>query len=109
MNNACQIKRGFFVMRSCPAPVVKQCTKCQRYVCQHHLADSSETAACVECAGKTSDEYYDDFWIYSYRDQYYHQGYKPFKYTDEDYESFEDYDFGVDDWDDDYAGDFHDS
>lgn len=96
-------------MRSCPSPVVKQCTGCRRFVCQHHLADLAGAALCVECAKDNSDEYYDDYWVYSYRAHYYQQGYEPFKYTDEDYSSFESFDDGAEDWDDDYAGDFHDS
>ena len=107
MTNTCQLKRGFFVMRSCPAPAVRQCTGCKRGVCQHHSA--ANTTTCVECAKNTSDEYYNDYWVYSYRDQYYREGYEPFKYNEEDYVSFETYDDGGEIWDEDYSGDFHDS
>lgn len=109
MTGSCQLKRGFFVMQSCSAPAVKQCGSCQRPVCQHHLAETSDTSVCVECAKKASDEYYDDYWVYSYRDQYYRQGYEPFKYTDEDFASFETYADDTENWEDDYSGDFYDS
>jgi hypothetical protein len=103
----CELKRGFFVMRECPVPATSHCGSCQRAICLLHTAPDLGT--CVECARQDSDEYYDDYWVYSYRDQYYQQGYEPFKYTDEDYASFEAYEDGGIDWDDDYAGDFHDS
>lgn len=107
MTNTCQLQRGFFVMRSCPAPATMQCMTCQRAMCPLHT--SSDMTNCVECARTESDEEYDDNWVYSYREDYYEEGYEPFKHTDEDYTSFDTANDGTEIWDDDYSGDFHDS
>ncbi len=109
MTNICQLKRGFFVMRDCTNPSVKQCGNCRRFVCEHHSANEPYSNICVECAVSHSSNYSDDYWIYSYRNQYYQTGYEPFRYTDADYASFETFDDETEDWDDDYAGDFNDS
>ena len=113
-------------MQSCPNPAAKKCESCGKLACQPHLSAKSSNKYCVACAGKIGqdeifssqrkdsdtegDYYYNDYWIYSYRNQYYGQGYSPFMYSEADYSSFDQY---ADDSeffeDDDYAGDFYDS
>ncbi len=124
MSEKCQTKCGFFVIQSCPNPAVKQCESCGKGACQPHLLPNSGYKLCVSCGKKApqkelfsnysgqseqEEEYYNDYWIYSYRSQYYGQGYRPFMFSRQDYSSFENYDDNSDDWDDNYVGDFNDS
>jgi hypothetical protein len=126
MTERCEIKRGFFVMQSCPNPGASKCENCGKLACQPHLSAKSSMKYCVGCAGKigqdeifssqrkdsdtVGDYYYNDYWIYSYRNQYYNQGYSPFMYSETDYSSFDQYADDADFYEeDDYAGDFYDS
>ena len=111
MNNQCQMKRGFFVMRGCTAAAELECRLCKKAACQRHMAAAVDKTMCVECAGKRSEDEYDDYWIYSFRNRFYTEGYKPFAFADEDYDPFEMISLIHDesDWDDDYTGDFFDS
>ena len=68
---------------------------------------------CVDCASQQNNQpgsdYYEDGWVYSYRNSYYRGGYRPFLYSQQDYRSFDTYD-ETENFDDDYAGgDFSDS
>lgn len=113
MNNLCQFKRGFFTLRTCNRPSAKQCESCRKLSCQFHLSAQSEMRLCVDCGQKQNprreDDYYGDDWVYSYRNSYYASGYLPFRFGNQDHESFVDYSDENLDWDDDYAGDFTDS
>ena len=113
MMNRCQFKRGFFTLRSCDRPSAKQCVSCGKATCQYHLSAQTEMRLCVDCAEQQIQQqnfgYQDDDWVYSYRNQYYRSGYQPYLYGHHDYSSFDNYDDGIEDYDDDYAGDFSDS
>lgn len=113
MNNLCQFKRGFFTLRTCNRPAQKQCETCNLLSCQYHLSTPSEMRVCVKCErGRNPNQVpdqYDDDWVYSYRNSYYANGYLPFRFGNQDHESFVDYSDDNLDWDDDYAGDFTDS
>ncbi|HRH41641.1 MAG TPA: hypothetical protein PKY82_08360 [Pyrinomonadaceae bacterium] len=106
----CQLQRGFFILRPCDQQAVKACTQCNRPVCQSHLSVKSGFQLCVDCAKQHKSDYYDDDWVYSYRNSYYGSGYRPFMYGHHDYQSFDRYDNDVDDFDNDSdVGDFSDS
>jgi hypothetical protein len=109
----CQFKSGFFTLRSCNRPATSQCASCGQFACQYHLSAQTEMRLCVSCAEKQiqrqNTSYYDNDWIYSYRGWYYGSGYHPFRYGHHDYSSFNAYNDSIEDYDDDYAGDFSDS
>ena len=113
MNNLCQFKRGFFTLRTCNRPAAQQCAQCQKLSCQYHLSAQANMQLCVDCAQKQSQgrisNYQDDDWVYSYRSWYYTSGYQPYRFGNQDYSSFENYEDNSEDWDDNYAGDFNDS
>ena len=115
MTNYCQAKRGFFTLRGCTRPAIKQCEQCGKPTCQQHLSMRTANRFCLDCAAKQSEQnttYYDDDWAYSYRNRYYSSsGYYPIGYSDIDYGSFENRSDTVDDIDDDtnVGGDFSDS
>lgn len=110
---SCQFKRGFFTFRACDRPALKQCENCGQPACPFHLSAQSGMRLCVDCnsqqSNTVSDDYYENDWVYSYRNSYYRSGYRPFLYSQQDYRSFDSYD-DTDNYDDDYAGgDFSDS
>lgn len=110
MTQYCQLQRGFFILRACDQAALKNCGTCNRPVCQSHLSIQSGSQLCVDCAQQHTSDYYDDDWVYSYRNSYYRTGYRPFLYSGQDYQSFERYDDGIDDFDNDSdGGDFSDS
>jgi hypothetical protein len=114
MTPGCQFRRGFFTLRSCDRPAVKQCENCGMMACQFHLSFPSGMRFCVDCAAQQSNqetyEDYDDNWVYSYRSSYYSSGYRPFMYSGQDYRSFDSAADEIDNYDEDYAGgDFSDS
>lgn len=113
MNNLCQFKRGFFTLRACNRPAAQQCAQCRKLSCRYHLSAQTQRQLCVDCAQKQNrlqyQNYHEDDWVYSYRSWYYTSGYQPFRFGTQDYASFENYDDGAEDWDDNYAGDFNDS
>ncbi len=108
MTNLCQFKRGFFTLRRCDRPAMKQCGSCGKPTCQYHLSAQSEMRICVDCAEQQNQQqsvgYYEDNWVYSYRSRYYQSGYQPYLYGHHDYSSFNTYDDGVEEYDDDSAG-----
>jgi len=49
----CQAKRGFFTLYDCPKESKKQCTTCQRNLCEEHFPNTF--SKCVECSAKVKD------------------------------------------------------
>ena len=111
--NSCQLKRGFFTLRNCGNQIFETCQNCRRAVCHLHMTAKSNWQICVECdRAKNNQElqdYDDQDWLYGYRGWYYQSGYAPYRLGANDYNSFEDYEDSMTDWDDDYSGDFYDS
>lgn len=110
----CQFKRGFFTFRHCDRPAVKQCENCGQPACPFHLSAPSGMRFCVDCASQQSQQEnydnYEDDWVYSYRNSYYRSGYRPYMYSQQDYQSFDSRGDEIDNFDDDDArGDFSDS
>lgn len=115
----CQCKSGFFTLRDCDEPPVKNCDACGRMMCTRHTSPASGFTQCLDCWAKAdqeqrtqtdedtmtasdSHETLDDEWTYGTRHAYYAAGYRPL-YTGDD--TFDDYDVrsfdsvGVEDWD----------
>lgn len=76
----CEIKRGFFTLRSCDNLATGQCLKCRRAFCREHAGGGPAAAGgilCVQCAehplaesAPDDDAIYDQSW--RLRDSYYH-------------------------------------
>jgi recombinational DNA repair protein (RecF pathway) len=114
MTPACQFRRGFFTLRTCDRPAMKQCENCGQSACPFHLSVPSGMSVCVDCYSQQPQqevqEDYDDNWVYSYRSSYYRSGYRPFMYSQQDHRSFDSSADEIDNFEDDYAGgDFSDS
>lgn len=114
MTNYCQLQRGFFTLQGCDRPAFKNCDTCGRPVCQFHLSLKSGLQSCIDCAQQQNQQdnytYDDDDWLYSYRNRYYGSGYRPYMYSNHDYQSFDSSYDDNDNFDDDNdAGDFSDS
>ncbi len=111
--NLCQYKRGFFTLRSCSRQIFAACQNCKQAACHFHMSAKHNRQICVECDSSKSVEdlqnYDSQDWFYGYRGWYYQSGYAPYRLGEGDYSSFENHDDSVEDWDDDYAGDFYDS
>lgn len=102
MTNRCMCKRGFFALRDCDLPAVKQCERCARPTCQTHLSPHSGMRFCVECAARDeelqrqaqADNTYDADWTYGYRHRYYTDShYQPLFWGPITDSYYDDYDF----------------
>ena len=110
----CRARRGFFSLRDCGDPAVKQCALCARPMCSPHLSPQSGFTRCLDCEGRAvekdvlatpetkkdaapprsvSDPLTDPAWTNRYRDRYYSRtGYAPFYaggYNDSYYDRYD--------------------
>ena len=75
----CQVKTGFFVLRTCHAKAVTQCLVCKRPICaQHFLVEHNMCTECFSVAHEDEDLTHLDqdlllrgVGFYSYRRHYY--------------------------------------
>ena len=111
----CRARRGFFSLRDCGEPSVRQCALCARPICSPHLSPRSGFTRCLDCDGRAvekdvlatpgkkkdaapppppdqpaNDPLTDPSWTNRYRDRYYSRtGYAPY-YTGAYYDSYYD-------------------
>ena len=102
----CRAKRGFFSLRDCGEPSVKQCALCGRPMCSQHLSPRSGFSRCLDCEGRAAekdvlqqpksktpppDQPLDDpEWSYRYRDRYYSRTHYAPLYVGTYYDSYYD-------------------
>jgi len=114
MTGMCLAKRGFFTLRGCDRPAMKNCEQCGQPTCKQHLSMRTGMKFCMDCAAKQAQQtdtgnVYDDDWTYSYRSGFYSRGYSPYGYGYHDYQSFNERNDEIDDADGDGTPDFSDS
>ena len=128
--STCQCKSGFFSLRDCGEPSLGQCSTCQRAMCYEHSAVASKFSQCRDCWARTEQQTAttnprannanntcDDDWAYSYRHQYYGNGYSPIYlgshhstyYDQYDTRSFNQRESEIDDGSDNTRAGFNDS
>jgi hypothetical protein len=94
----CQCMRGFFTLRPCDQTAIQACARCQRMICQAHLAGASNPPLCLECAARDDearafDGDYDDAWLHRYRHRYYTDyHYRPYSHGMRSDPYYNDYD-----------------
>ncbi|HVT05714.1 MAG TPA: hypothetical protein VHL58_20350 [Thermoanaerobaculia bacterium] len=101
----CTCKKGFFILRDCGRPSVKNCRTCQREVCEEHLSKASGVPECLDCAARKADDgsldpskkqssaEFDRGWTYGYRHREYSRGYHPIYWGSYRDPYYNDYDF----------------
>jgi hypothetical protein len=105
----CRARRGFFSLRDCGEPAVKQCALCARPMCSPHLSPQSGFTRCLDCEGRAVERNVlstpgkkkdapvkpltDPAWTHRYREGYYSRsGYTPIyagSYSDSYYDRYD--------------------
>lgn len=82
MGSRCQVRVGFFTLRSCGQPGAGACGGCGRSTCDSHLQRNMAPPLCVECAARQReqqgwqlDDLADDMSFYLYRQGFYQRVY----------------------------------
>ncbi|HYS54727.1 MAG TPA: hypothetical protein VER58_13295 [Thermoanaerobaculia bacterium] len=109
--NTCKAKRGFFSLRDCGEPIVKQCALCGRPMCSRHLSPASGFTRCLDCDARQAEKQVlgapqqpaatpsavnvnDPAWPYRYRSSYWRsRSYSPIYFGSYYDPYYNDYDF----------------